>query len=105
MYGDGQDEKTIMSLFDKALENGDDIFNMSLGEQLFDYLPVEEVATKIINLLPHKDGTFNVGSGMAISLRRLLENRAKEVGKNIKLNLGFYENKKHDPLAFWSASD
>jgi dTDP-6-deoxy-L-talose 4-dehydrogenase (NAD+) len=32
MYGDGQNENTILSLFDKALENGDDVFNMSLGE-------------------------------------------------------------------------
>ena len=105
MYGEGQDEKSVVSLFDRALANGDTIFNMSHGEQLFDYLPVEVVATKIINLLSHKDGTFNVCSGTPISLRRLLENRAKAADKNIKLNLGFYEYRKQDALAIWGITD
>jgi nucleoside-diphosphate-sugar epimerase len=101
MYGEGQDEKSIVSLFDRALANGDTVFNMSNGEQLFDYLPVEIVAKKIIKLLNHKDGTFNVCSGTPISLRRLLENRAKAANKKIKLNLGFYEYRKQEALAIW----
>lgn len=101
IYGEGQDERSIISLFDKALQNSDEIFNMSLGEQLFDYLPVEEVATKIVNLLQYKNGIFNICSGKPISLRRLLENRAKDKGKNIKLNLGFYEYREQDALAIW----
>lgn len=103
MYGSGQDEKSIIPLFDKALKNGDKIFNMSFGEQLFDYLPVEEAATQIISLLPRKNGTFNVCSGEPISLRRLLENRAKDKGMDIKLNLGFYDYRKQDTLAIWGA--
>jgi nucleoside-diphosphate-sugar epimerase len=105
MYGDGQDEKSVMSLFDKALANGDEVFNMSFGEQLFDYLPIEEVAEKLIDLLSQNNGTFNVCSGKAISLRRLLEIRAESVGKKIKLNLGFYDYRKQDSIAIWGAPD
>jgi len=105
MYGVGQDEKSVMSQFDRALANGDAIFNMSYGEQLLDYLPVEEVAIKIINLLPLRDGTFNVCSGIPISLRRLLENKAKDARKHIKLNLGVYEYRKQDAIAIWGISD
>jgi dTDP-6-deoxy-L-talose 4-dehydrogenase (NAD+) len=105
MYGEGQDEKSVMSLFDKALENNDEVFNMSLGEQLFDYLPVEDVAVKIVNLLSRRDGVFNICSGTPISLRRLLENRAREADKKIKLNLGFYEYRKQDSLAIWGDVD
>ena len=57
MYGDGQDEKSIIPLFDKALERNDPVFNMSLGEQLYDYLPVEKVAqhlTSLLSFLFHK---------------------------------------------------
>ena len=105
IYGEGQDEKSVVSLFDRALANGDTVFNMSHGEQLFDYLPVEVVATKIINLLSYEDGTFNVCSGTPISLRRLLENRAEAAGKKIKLNLGFYEYRKQDAIAIWGIGD
>lgn len=105
MYGEGQDEKSVMSLFDKALENNDEEFNMTLGEQLFDYLPVQDVAVKIVNLLSRRDGVFNICSGAPISLRRLLENRAREANKKIKLNLGFYEYRKQDSLAIWGDVD
>jgi nucleoside-diphosphate-sugar epimerase len=100
-YGAGQDEKSVISLFDKALQDNDEVFNMSFGEQLLDFLPVENVAEKIINLLSHRDGVFNVCSGAPMSLRRLLENRAKEAGKTIRFNLGFYEYRKQDSLAIW----
>jgi len=101
MYGEGQNEKCIVPLFDNALERGDPLFNMSFGEQLLDYSPVEEVADKIINLLPYKNGTFNVCSGEPISLRRLLEERAIKKGKKIKLNLGYYQYRKSDSLSIW----
>ncbi len=78
---------------------------MSYGEQLFDYLPVKEVAIKIINLLHRRNGTFNICSGIPISLRRLLENRAKDAGKDIKLNLGVYEYRKQDAIAIWGIPD
>ncbi len=44
MYGKGQSSNSILSQLDRALENGDTSFNMSGGEQLRDYLPVEKVA-------------------------------------------------------------
>lgn len=105
MYGEGQDDNSVVSLFDNALANNEEVFNMSHGEQLFDYLPVEDVAVKIVNLLSRKDGVFNVCSGTPISLRRLLENRAREAQKTIKLNLGFYEYRQQDSLAIWGDSE
>ncbi len=101
MYGEGQDEKSVVSLFDKALENNEATFNMSLGEQLLDYMAIEDVATKLVNLLPYRNGVFNVCSGTPISLRRLLEDRARKANKNIKLNLGYYEYRIQDSLAIW----
>jgi len=101
MYGDGQDEKSIIPLFDKALEINDSIFNMSLGEQLFDYLPVEKVADHLTTLVNYKNGIFNISKGEPISLRRIHEKRMKEKGKDIKLNLGYYNYRKQDSLAIW----
>ena len=48
MYGKGQSPNSILSQLEAALENGDKVFNMSGGEQLRDYLPVEKVEEYII---------------------------------------------------------
>ena len=104
IYGEGQFHKNIIPLFDAALERGDASFDMSLGEQLFDYLPVEEAAKKIISLLIYENGVFNICSGKPISLRRLLEGRMIEKGKKIKLNLGCYDYRKNESLAIWGDS-
>ena len=101
MYGAGQDENSIVPLFDAALERGDKVFNMSLGEQLLDFLPVEKVAEQLHALLSFDDGVYNVCSGKPISLRRFLEQRMKDKNKHIDLNLGYYEYRKQDSLAIW----
>lgn len=103
VYGEGEDPRSLIALFDKALERGDKSFNMSLGEQLYDYLPVQEGASQIASLLDADAGTYNVCSGKPISLRRLLEERMKERGQHIHLNLGFYPYREQDPLAIWGA--
>ena len=101
MYGDGQNEESIIPLFDKALERNDSVFNMSPGEQLLDYLSVEKVAEYLTILVNCKNGIFNVCKGEPISLRRLLENRMKQKEKYIKLNFGYYDYRKQDSLAIW----
>ena len=85
-----------------ALRSGNDsVFNMSLGEQLLDYLSVEKVAEYLTTLVNYKNGIFNVCKGEPISLRRFLENRMSEKGKFIKLNLGYYDYRKQDSIAIW----
>ena len=100
-YGDGQESKAIVSLFDTAIERGDDVFNMSFGEQIFDYLPIEETADQLVKLLIVDQGVFNICSAKPISLRRFLENRMKEKNKYIKLNFGHYPYRKLDSIAIW----
>ena len=101
-FGEGQNNKCLIPQFDLALERNDEFFNMSMGEQLLDYLPVEEVSKKILLLMEtENNGVFNVCSGKPISLRRLLESRMASKGKYIKLNLGYYEYRKHDSIAIW----
>lgn len=103
MYGDGQSKHSILSQLDKALENGDDTFNMSGGEQLRDYLPVDDVAKKIIAiaLMSNVSNTFNCSSGKPISIRKLVENHLKVKEKEISLNLGYYPYSDLEPFAFW----
>lgn len=103
LYGEGQDPECIIPMLDAALDNNEQAFNMSLGEQLFDYLPVEDVAKEMMCILDAGDGTFNLCSANPISLRRLLEERMRAKGKTIRLNLGSYPYRDQETMAIWGS--
>ena len=103
MYGNGQNPNSILSQLETALEKGEKVFNMSGGEQLRDYLPVEKVAENIvkISLQDKINGIINCCSGEPISIRNLVENYLKENNKSIEINLGHYPYPVYEPMAFW----
>lgn len=107
LYGEGQAETSLLSQLRRAIERGDQVFNMSGGEQLRDYLPVTEVAKQIVLLaLAKKDiGVINVCSGEPISVRKLVEGWIKENDWLIKLNLGHYPYPDYEPMAFWGSHE
>ncbi len=107
MFGKGQNPKSILIQLQKALDNNEETFNMSQGDQLRDYLPVEEVAEKIIKMaLKHNiNGIFNCSSGQPISVKQLVENYLVTDNKKIKLNLGFYPYPDYEPKQFWGNAE
>ncbi len=107
VYGEGQSENSILSSLDRAIDSNVETFNMSGGEQLRDYLPVEKAAEYIVKISTQdkENGIFNCCSGKPISIRMLVENYLRERQKNIKLNLGFYEYTDYEPMAFWGCTD
>lgn len=101
-YGEGQNEKSFYSQLRSALEKGEESFNMSGGEQLRDFLKVEELASQIVKISQAKfNGIVNCCSGRPISVRSLAEKIIQESGKSIKLNLGYYPYPTFEPMAFW----
>ena len=103
MYGEGQPSTSLFPKLKEAVLNGDKVFNMSGGEQLRDYLPVEEIARQIVQLaLSQRDiGVVNICSGKPISVRRLVEQWLNDNGWEIELNLGYYPYPDYEPMAFW----
>ena len=103
MYGEGQPSTSLYPKLREAVLRGDKVFNMSGGEQLRDYLPVEEIARQIVQLaLAQRDiGAVNVCSGKPISVRRLVEQWLYENNWKIELNLGHYPYPDYEPMAFW----
>lgn len=103
MYGEGQSSTSLYPKLREAVLRGDNIFNMSGGEQLRDYLPVEEVARQIVQLaMARRDiGTVNICSGKPISVRRLVEQWLDENNWKIELNLGHYPYPDYESMAFW----
>lgn len=103
LYGKGQSEKSILSQIAIAVANKEKEFNMSSGEQLRDYLPVEKVAEIIVKIMLQDKvkGIFNCCSGTPISIRQLVENYLNANNLTIKLNFGYYPYNDYEPFAFW----
>lgn len=103
IYGEGQSGTSLYSKIKEAVAGGNKIFNMSGGEQLRDYLPVEDVARQIVQLAMIRSdiGVVNICSGKPISVRRLVEQWIHENNWKIDLNLGYYPYPDYEPMAFW----
>lgn len=102
-YGNGQNPNSLLSQLEKAVENDDDSFNMSGGEQLRDYLPVETLAEYIVKvaLQDKVTGIVNCCNGSAIMVKDFVENYLQKSGRSIKLKLGYYPYSDLEPMAFW----
>ena len=103
MYGEGQSVKSLISQLETALDNNEPQFNMSGGEQVRDFLPVEEVAANIVAVaLQNKvQGIINCCSGKPVTVRSFVEDYLKEKNKSIKLILGYYPYTDYEPMKFW----
>jgi nucleoside-diphosphate-sugar epimerase len=107
MYGKGQSPKSIYSQLLAAVERGDEQFDMSGGEQLRDYLPIEKVAHHLVrlSLLEGDAGILNVCSGTPRSMRGIVEMWIRENGWRINLRLGRYPYPDYEPFAFWGSAE
>lgn len=103
MYGPGQNPNSLLSQLDRALANGDRSFNMSGGEQERDYLPVAEIAEKIVVISLQKDieGAINCASGIPVKVKDFIADYLKKKKQLIDLNLGFYQYPDYEPMCFW----
>jgi nucleoside-diphosphate-sugar epimerase len=106
MYGAGQAGGSILAQLEEAIEKGATVFEMTDGEQLRDYLPVEEVARRLalLNATPSVEGMVNVCSESPVSIRQLVGDHAKRLGSGIRLGLGLKPRRDYEPTAFWGAS-
>jgi dTDP-6-deoxy-L-talose 4-dehydrogenase (NAD+) len=103
LYGPGQNPKSLLAQLDRALADGDEVFHMSPGDQLRDYLSVERAAELIakISLNGHFDGIVNCCSGEPVSVKELVNKRLAELGRDIQLNLGKLPYPDHEAKSFW----
>lgn len=103
MYGEGQSAQSILSQLQQAIDDKASSFNMSGGQQIRDYLPVEEVAKNIVSIAVQKkiNGIINCCSNEPITILSLVENHLKKVQTTIDLNLGFYPYPDYEPFQFY----
>lgn len=104
-YGDGQQVNSLFPQLKTAIEKGEKAFNMSGGEQLRDYLPVDEIARLLVILALKKanSGIVNICSGRPVSIRNVVEDWMRDNNWKISLNLGYYPYPDYEPMAFWGS--
>ena len=102
-YGSGQAQGSLWPQLAAAVARGAKRFDMSGGEQLRDYLPVQEVATLLVALALQRcdAGVVNVCSGKPVRVRDLVETWLAAQQWQIELNLGHYPYPDYEPMAFW----
>ncbi len=106
LYGKGQNPKSLLSQLDRAIDASEPVFNMSGGEQIRDYLPIEEAARRIALLAEHPEinGAINCCSEKPMSIRSFVEQHIASRGSNIKLNIGYYPYPDYESMSFWGTS-
>jgi len=102
-FGDGKNKQSLWAQMQDAILTNAKEFNMSAGEQIRDYLPVETMAEYIASaaLQNETTGIINCCSGKPVTVRHFVENFFEQHNYKIKLNLGFYPYLMYEPFAFW----
>jgi nucleoside-diphosphate-sugar epimerase len=102
-YGPGQAATSLFAQLSDAVKRGDAQFDMSGGEQVRDYLPVDTVAGHLValSLARRHVGIVNVCSGEPVSVIDLVHAWMEDYGWSIALNRGQYPYPDYEPMAFW----
>lgn len=103
MYGKGQNPSALIPQLEAALSRGDKVFNMSGGQQVRDYLPVELVAKYLVRiaLQAKVTGIINCCSGIPVKVEDFVQDYLLLTRQKIELNLGHYAYTDFEPMAFW----
>ena len=103
MYGKGQSPNSLFSQLDKALENNEQVFNMSGGEQIRDFLPVEKLAEYIVAIAMQESvtGIINCCSGIPVTVKQFVQNYLENKNRSVQLNFGYYPYAEYEPMSFW----
>jgi nucleoside-diphosphate-sugar epimerase len=97
LYGPFEDERRLVPAEIKAL-SADREFPGSSGEQVRDYLHVEDVASGLCALSRHRlSGVFNVSSSAAVTIADLMRTLGELLGRPELIRLGALPNRDWDP--------
>jgi dTDP-6-deoxy-L-talose 4-dehydrogenase (NAD+) len=104
LYGKGQSKNSLYSQLMSALDRKDEVFNMSPGDQLRDFISVTEASRVIVTLATMEiknSDIINICSGKPISVKNIVQKWLAENNKVINLNLGYYPYPEYESMSFW----
>lgn len=105
LFGPGQAPSSLYSQLRDAVARGDESFDMSPGDQLRDFLPIEEAARTValLALRPYAGGIVNVCSGRPVAVRDLVLGWLARWNASINLKIGVHPYPDYEPHSFWGS--
>lgn len=105
LYGPGQSSSSLYSQIRAALDRGDAHFAMSSGDQVRDFMPVEDAAYEIAKAALRRtdDGITNLCSGKPTRVVDLVKHWLQEWNESIELDLGVFPYPEYEPFTFWGS--
>ena len=97
-YGPGEDQRRAIPSAIRALLAGQR-FPATKGEQIRDYIHVEDVAAAFITLIDSDaSGVFNVSSGIPVSMRQVMDQIGEIIGSSDQIDFGAVPYRNWDPM-------
>lgn len=98
LYGPSEDERRLVPALINALERGV-IFPATKGEQVRDYLHVEDVAAALWKIAERRlNGIVNVSSGLPVTMRQVMETVDDIIGRTNLIQFGALPYRDWDPI-------
>ena len=107
VHGTRQHSNSLLYQLDQAVTNKQPVFNMSGGEQVRDFLPVEKAAEYLIKIADQNNhtGVINCCSGIPVKLKDFVEDYFLSRDHIIRLNTGHYPYKDYEPMVFYGNNE
>jgi nucleoside-diphosphate-sugar epimerase len=97
-YGPGEDARRAVPSLIRALL-AEQPFPATMGEQVRDYIYVEDVASAFIALIDaDMNGVFNISSGVPVSMREVMETIGAILGASELITFGALPYRAWDPM-------
>lgn len=105
VYGAGQAPTSLYSQLRNAVATHSRTFAMSPGDQIRDFMPVEDAAGDIaqLALLGVDGGILNLCSGQPDTVVNMVQRWLRTWNASLELQLGIYGYPDYEPFAFWGA--
>lgn len=98
LFGEHEDLRRLVPALIKSLRQGKP-FDATAGEQVRDYLHVDDVASALITMAQQNaDGVYNIASGVPITMRQLMENIGDIVGAKDLIHFGAIPYRQWEPM-------
>ena len=104
IYGPDQQEKSLFSQLQRAIDEGLSEFAMSPGDQIRDYIHVDDLAVMIAEIAENQgfDGTVNCSGGKPDSILNLVNQYIPHAGASITPATGQFDYPDYEPFRFWA---
>lgn len=98
LYGELEDARRLVPALIQSLQQSKP-FDATAGEQVRDYLHTYDVASALVTMTQQKaQGIYNIGSGIPITIRTLMETIGEIIGGKDLINFGAIPYRQWDPM-------